>query len=251
MDSTAAFTGKADIYAKYRPSYPADYLNYLFTECGLRDDSVIADIGAGTGILTRQLLDRGLKVFAVEPNRDMRKAAERGLVGYHGFTSVNGTAEETGLPDESVDLITSAQAFHWFDTEWFRTECIRILKPEAKAALVWNCRDDDSPMVREMDAVCRDLCPDFKGFSSGNRKNTEMLSRFFRDGIYVSGKFPNNLKYDWESFIGWSLSSSYAPRVGDPHYREFADIYLDIFHKYAGNSHIVIPNYTQSYIGKV
>ncbi len=114
MESTDKFTDKAEIYAKYRPSYPLEYIEYLISEAGLNEESMIADIGSGTGIISRQLLGRGYTVIGVEPNDDMRKVAEQTLKPDSRFISVKATAENTTLNDNSVDLVTVAQAFHWF-----------------------------------------------------------------------------------------------------------------------------------------
>lgn len=128
MKTTENFTDKADIYAKYRPSYPNEYIEYLLSANELNENQIVADIGSGTGIFSRQLLDSGLHVIGVEPNDDMRKMAEQSLKRYPRFQSIKATAENTTLKENSVDLVTVAQAFHWFDKEAFKIECQRILK---------------------------------------------------------------------------------------------------------------------------
>src|SRR5882757_691421 len=126
---TTRFSNKVDNYIRYRPGYPPELLRLLKTECGLIPGSVIADIGSGTGILSRILLENGNTVFGVEPNPEMRAAAERLLADYPAFRSIAATAESTTLPAHSVDLITAAQAAHWFNHEQARREFLRILKP--------------------------------------------------------------------------------------------------------------------------
>src|SRR5207253_7675203 len=116
-------------YLKYRPSYPPEIIPLLKSECGLTAESVIADLGSGTGLLTELFLKHGNPVFGLEPNLEMRVAGERVLAKYPKFTSLSATAEATTLPDESVDMITAGQAFHWFDREKARPEFVRILKP--------------------------------------------------------------------------------------------------------------------------
>src|SRR6185437_9351452 len=113
LPSTERFSTRVENYIKYRPSYPAAVLELMRVRCGLAATSTVADIGAGTGILTELLLETGATVYAVEPNKEMRSAAEHLLSDYGRFRSVNGTAEETTLPGASVDLITASQAFHW------------------------------------------------------------------------------------------------------------------------------------------
>ena len=128
-DPTKRFSNRVENYVKYRPGYPQGVLTLLQDKCGMTGASAIADVGSGTGILTELLLQNGNRVFAVEPNRDMRAAAELLLGKHPNFTSIDGTAEATTLPDQSVEVITAGQAFHWFDREPTRREFVRILKP--------------------------------------------------------------------------------------------------------------------------
>ncbi|MDE5995582.1 MAG: class I SAM-dependent methyltransferase [Eubacterium sp.] len=120
MSNTNLFNGRAEVYTRGRPSYPKELIDELYTHYGVSSNSVIADIGSGTGKLSKQLLDKGSTVYAVEPNDDMRSIAENELSEYSKFISVSGNAEDTLLPDHSVDFITVAQAFHWFDIKKFR-----------------------------------------------------------------------------------------------------------------------------------
>ncbi|MDD1370054.1 class I SAM-dependent methyltransferase, partial [Bacillus sp. MHSD17] len=184
MKTTENFTDKADIYAKYRPSYPNEYIEYLLSANELNENQIVADIGSGTGIFSRQLLESGLHVIGVEPNDDMRKMAEQSLKRYPRFQSIKATAEHTTLKENSVDLVTVAQAFHWFDKEAFKIECQRILKQKANVALVWNSRDVTSPIIKENADICEKTCPNFKGFSGGIEETPEMFNSFFKDGKY-------------------------------------------------------------------
>lgn len=143
-DPTQRFSSRVENYSRYRPSYPRQVLELLFEECGLTAASIIADIGSGTGIMTRLFLENGNQVFAVEPNREMRQEAEWNLASYSHFVSVDATAEATTLRAGSVDFVVAAQAFHWFDREKVRPEFVRILKPEGWVVLVWNDRRPDS-----------------------------------------------------------------------------------------------------------
>ncbi|MBA2441884.1 MAG: class I SAM-dependent methyltransferase [Rubrobacter sp.] len=135
-DPTQRFSSRAGDYARYRPSYPQAVLGVLREECGLTGASVVADVGSGTGILSRLFLKNGNRVFGVEPNREMREAGERLLGGYASFTSVPGTAEATTLRNGSVDLVTAGQAFHWFQAEETRREFARVLRPGGWAVLI-------------------------------------------------------------------------------------------------------------------
>src|ERR1700733_7160637 len=143
-DATQRFSSRVDDYVRFRPGYPLEIIGLLKKECGLTANSVIADIASGTGIFTRMLLENGNRVFGIEPNDEMKRAGERFLADYPRFTSIAGTAEATTLPDGSVDIVTAAQAAHWFDGENARREFIRNLKPGGWLVLVWNDRRMDA-----------------------------------------------------------------------------------------------------------
>ena len=246
------FNGLGQTYAQYRPSYPKEFMDYLYSDIGITKGCDIADVGSGTGILTRQLIDNGHRVYAVEPNADMRFVAETELGGFDKFVSVDGTAESTTLLDNSVDFITAAQAFHWFDRQRFRAECMRIIRPGGKVVLVWNCRDETSEMVRENDVIIRKYCPDFKGYSGGMRgaESDDDFKDFFSGG-YDTKAFRNDLAFDKQGFIGRNLSSSYAPKEGDSYYQAYiADLGV-LFEKFSNDGCMVMPNITRSYAGTV
>src|SRR6201995_5650769 len=128
-DPTKRFSSRVEDYIKYRPHYPQAVVELLRDECGLTNESIIADVGSGTGILSELFLRNGNRVFGVEPNREMREAGERMLSTYGNFLSVEGRAEATTLESESVDFVTAGQAFHWFDIEGARRKFRRVLRP--------------------------------------------------------------------------------------------------------------------------
>lgn len=262
MSTTEKFTRKADLYAKYRPGYPQEFINYLCNNVGLGSNSNVADIGSGTGILSKQLLDAGCRVFCVEPNDNMRQIAENNLKGYSKFLSVNGKDENSTLEKGSIDFITVAQAFHWFDLEKFRLECQRILKPAGKVVLVWNSKVEDDPATCEREKICRRYCPDFKGFAGGqgtaglgysekSPEKPENCISFFKDGDFEFREFKNNLYSDLENFIGGVLSSSYAPNKEDKDYMPFVGELTELFRKFSIDGVLVTPNVTRSYVGEV
>lgn len=246
------FDGLGGIYARFRPGYPDFFIDDLFADVGVSRGSVLADIGSGTGILTRQLLARGCLVYAVEPNDDMRRIAEKALSGFPDFISVHGTAENTTLPDVGIDFITVAQAFHWFDREKFKLECQRVLKRNGKVILVWNNRDDKSKLVLENERINRKFCPEFKGFSGGMCGETKngALSDFFA-GPYEVREYENPLHFCKADFIGRNLSSSYALREGDDAYHAYIGELEDLFDRYCENNVLTMMNYTRCYIGSV
>ena len=246
------FTGKADIYKKYRPTYPKELLDYLYTQVGFNQDSVIADIGSGTGIFSRLLLERGSKVYCVEPNEDMRQTAEQDLSGFENFISVNGNDKNTGLADNNIDFITAAQAFHWFDRQEFKLECQRILKPGGKFMLVYNDRDDSSELIKKNYEITLKYAIDTKGHRQGGEL-PEKYADFFVDGICEHKIFRNDLKFDRESFIGRNLSSSHTPKEKtDPEkYHGLVRELGELFDEYSINGILNFPHFTQCYVGKV
>lgn len=251
MKNHEKFTGKAQVYSNYRPNYPIEYIRYLIESNCLCAESKIADIGSGTGILTRQLLQEQLKVIGVEPNDEMRQIAEASLRKEANFISINGTAEQTRIESSSVDLVTVAQAFHWFNPDAFKKECQRILKLDSKVALVWNSRDLNSRIVLENAEICRNFCPNFKGFSGGIEETPDIYAEFFRDSQYDYREFRNDLVFDLEGFIGRNLSASYAPKPDDPNYSLFIKALTEQFYRYADKEMVIFPNITKSYIGQV
>jgi SAM-dependent methyltransferase len=246
------FDGMGSVYAQFRPSYPQEFIDYLYSDIGMAKTSVIADIGSGTGILTRQLLTYTNTVFAVEPNADMRAVAEADLHCFDGFVSVNGSAESTSLEQGNIDFITVAQAFHWFDKQRFKWECKRLLKPNGKVVLVWNCRDESSDLVRENDAIIRKYCPTFKGYAGGifDEEGKADFSDFF-SGQYETKVFRNDLAFDIQGFIGRNLSGSYAPKKSDNHHASYVAELESLFEKYNNQGIIIMPNLTQCYVGSV
>lgn len=229
MDNTGKFTGKGAVYAAARPRYAEGLLEYLASKERLEPGALVADVDAGTGIFSEQLLDAGLCVIGVEPNADMRAQAEHALCGRKGYRSVCGTADAMGLPDDSVDCVTAAQAFHWFDAEAFKRECRRVLKPGGFVAIVYNMREVESPYMQAFAQLTWRFCPTFKGFSNGLDEAT--LPDFFNGTCDVKW-WDNPQLLTREAFVARALSSSRAPREGDanyPRYLEELDALFDQF----------------------
>lgn len=244
MDNTKRFSGKADIYAKARPAYAAGALAYL-SSLGLCAGTAVADVGAGTGIFSHQLLDLGCTVYAVEPNADMRSQ----MMPHPRLHLIDAPAEHTPLPDHSVQVVTAAQAFHWFDPAAFRTECRRILKPGGFVALLWNHRVESSPLVRDYDQIYRRYNPAFHGHSNGLQADDTRFWVFFNQ--FQIHTFDNDLLYDRSAFVTRALSSSYAPRAAEPAYRTFIADMNALFDQYAKDGILTMPNQTMIYTGTV
>ena len=147
------FSFKVADYVASRPDYPAALFDALATVCKLPADAAVADIGSGTGLLTQGLLQRGYRVVAIEPNASMRRAADHLLKAHTAYRSIDGCAEVIPLDTASVDLITAAQAFHWFEIDRARAECLRVLSPHGNVALIWNDRVVGDPLHVALDEV--------------------------------------------------------------------------------------------------
>lgn len=246
-NNTDKFTGKASIYAKTRPAYSKGLIHQLHEM--VVPQAIVADIGSGTGIFSKELLELGCKVYGVEPNEDMRREAEKKLRMYSNFQQVNGAAERTTLPDRSVDLITVAQAFHWFDKEKFKVECHRILHDNGHILLVWNSRVPDHPLVKENEAIFRRYCREFTGFSGGISFDNEGIETFFCKVEVL--KYPNNLYVDKQTFIGRNLSASYSLKEEDVEYQSYVNELEELFEKYQKDGILCVPNETIAYFGNL
>jgi len=250
IDSTQRFSSRVENYLRYRPGYPPAILDLLKDECGLTSASVVADIGSGTGILTELFLRNDNPVFAVEPNREMRAAAERLLGKYANFTSRSGAAEATTLPEQSVDFITAGQAFHWFEREPARREFLRILKPGGRTVLIWNERSMASPFAKAYEDLLRTYGTDYEAV---NHKHTaaKMIRSFFGVNGYELAHFPNRQILDWEGLKGRLLSSSYAPEPGHPRHAPMLNALNALFSGYQTSGTVVFEYDTLVYYGQL
>jgi ubiquinone/menaquinone biosynthesis C-methylase UbiE len=247
-DHTERFSDRVETYAKYRPGYPDDVIR-LFRGL-VAPPATVADIGSGTGILTRQLLNSQYDLYAVEPNEAMRREAERTLSDCSGFHSVPGTAEATTLSDRSVDLITCAQAFHWFDRVKTKMEFSRILKINGVAALLWNEREEDASAVnRAYDKLLNEMVPEYQS-ASHRRTTEEEIRTFFAPGEAELRTFANHQTMDREGFIGRLISSSYVPNVGQPGHAEIIEAAHKVFDAYQVEGRITFDYETKVYIGR-
>jgi SAM-dependent methyltransferase len=233
IDPKERFSNRVDDYVRYRPSYPRALFDRIAADCRLTDTSVVAEIGSGTGIFARCLLDSGVgKLIGVEPNAKMRAAAEAALGGESRFTSLDGSAENTGLTTASIDLVAAAQAFHWFDPPRARAEFARILKPGGLVALVWNQRSD-TPLNREWAEMLERFAPDYANVREQDRAEPSKIRSFFAPQAPRSATFPNEQRLDEEGLRGRLTSSSYAPAKGSASYDAALDRTSEIFHRHA------------------
>lgn len=242
-DTVNRFSNRVANYVKYRPGYPDEMFSVFRERMNWTAESVVADIGSGPGISSKPFLDRGNKVFGVEPNEAMRAAAEELMSGYPKFVSVEGNAENTTLPDASVDLVIAAQAFHWFDPEKAPREFARIARPEGFLALIWNERWLDSdPFHVEYESFLKRYANDYDAVRH-DRLDTAVLSRFFAKP-FAQAAFPNAQLFDFQGLRGRALSSSYMPAEDDERLPQLESDLKSLFDKYAENGRIQVSYQT-------
>ena len=255
LNATTRFSTRVADYIQYRPHYPVEIIDLLAETCGLTPDSIVADIGSGTGILSKLFLENGNPVIGVEPNKEMREAGEKYLSEFGRFTSMDGTAETSLVPTRSMDFALAGQAFHWFDREKSRTEFKRILKPEGVAVLVWNDRriesaTDCAPFLREYEALLKQYAIDYDKINHKNIQDKAVFATFF-GGPFFEARFDNLQRFDFAGLMGRLNSSSYAPPADHPNYVPMAKRVKEIFEAHQHNDKVTFEYDTRVYYGLV
>ncbi|MDQ3927639.1 MAG: class I SAM-dependent methyltransferase [Chloroflexota bacterium] len=251
-DVTQRFSTRVENYIKYRPHYPPEVLQTLQQRCGLTPASVIADVGSGTGILTEVFLRNGNLVYGIEPNQEMREAAERLLAAYPNFRSLDARAEAIGLPGESVDIVTAGQAYHWFDRAGARAEFARILKPGGWVALVWNLRQTGTtPFLRAYEHLLNTYGTDYSDVHFRGDDSEDSLHDFYGgDGPQVE-TFSNSQYFDYAGLEGRLLSSSYTPEPGHPNHQPMLAALKSIFDEHQVDGKVTFLYNTRLYYGRL
>lgn len=216
-DPTQRFGDRVDDYVRFRPDYPAALLDWLGSA------QTVADLGAGTGIFTTQLLERGHTVHAVEPNAAMRAA----MAPHDRLTLHEGTADATGLPDGSVDLLVAAQAFHWFEPVAAAKEARRILRPEGGVALVFNNRRRDGADMQAYLELLNTHGTDFKKVERHDKIAGRAVAFF--GGPFETQVFPHHQDLDREGLRGRLRSCSYLPAEGEAGHEAVMQASDDLF----------------------
>jgi SAM-dependent methyltransferase len=250
-DAKQRFSNRVADYVRYRPSYPSALVDLLREECGLRPDHLVADVGSGTGILSRMFLENGNRVFGVEPNGEMRSAGEEYLSAFKNFSSVAGCAEATTLPGASVDFVTVAQAFHWFEPAATRCEFLRILRSTGFVVIVWNERlFDTTPFLREYEALLHRFANDYAKVSESYPRPAQ-IQDFFAANTFLQKSFPNFQKFDCDGVGGRLRGSSYAPSPDQPAFAPMMAELERIFNSHQHHGQVRMDYTTHIYFGQL
>ena len=250
METVERFSNRVENYVKYRPTYPPEVLQLFVDKMNLQTDSVVADIGAGTGISTKIFLENGNPVFAVEPNAAMREAAAEFLKDFPKLTLVNSTSEATTLETDSVDLVIAAQAFHWFKQAETRTEFARILKDKGYVALIWNERQlDSTEFLKDYENHLIEFGTDYEKIRHDNI-TTKTLQNFFQKD-FKEAVFQNKQTVDFDGLKGRMLSASYVPAPENPRFPAMLKNLETLFAEHAENGRIDILYDTKIFYGQI
>lgn len=253
-DPKLRFSNRAEGYAKYRPGYPAEMLTFIEATCGLSKASVVADSGSGTGLLSELFLENGYRVFGVEPNREMRAAAERRLGSHPRFESVAASAEATTLAAASVDLVASGNSFHWFDAEAARAEFSRILKPGGHVAVVLNAPAKTGTPFLEAHAQLLSEHATGAGGRIGAYESVEDLHggvEAFFEGGYETAGFPSTRRLDLEELKGLVFSYSTMPAEGGPGSEALLHDLEAVFRANESGGRVVVEYVARVYCGRL
>jgi SAM-dependent methyltransferase len=250
-DGKQRFSNRVADYVRYRPSYPSALVDLLRDECGLRPDCVIADVGSGTGILSKMFLENGNHVFGVEPNDEMRRAGEEYLSAFKKFSSIVGSAEATTLADASLDFVTVAQAFHWFEPAAAHTEFQRILRREGFVVIVWNDRlFDTTPFLREYEALLHRFGNDYAKVSESYPRQAQ-IQEFFAPNTFSHKSFPNFQEFDFDGVRGRLRGSSYVPSPDQPAFAPMMVELERIFNAHQQDGQVRMDYTTHVYFGRL
>lgn len=246
-DNTYKFKNKADFYENSRPSYPKEILT-IFQKFGVNTDTLIADLGAGTGKFTRVIADLNCNIFAIEPNLDMFNMGKKMCSELKNVKFINAKAENTTILDGSIDYITIAQAFHWLDKEKCETEFKRILKPHGKVMIVYNSKIVDDEFTKAYENHLKSFNNSKENDDYLCKKNSSL--NFLSKNIEIN-QYSNKQILNCAGLLGRALSLSYTPLEGNTRYEEFIDGIKEIFAKYNLNDNVELFYKTEIFVGEL
>ena len=248
LTPTNRFSSRADNYFKYSPGYPQVITSFLEQQLGLQKDSRIADIGSGTGLFAELLLQKGYKVICIEPEEEMRRAAQARLGHYSNFISRRHKAESTGLRSTSIDLIIMAQAFHWPNPEDARKEFQRVLKPGRYTVLACNIQKTDTAFLQ----AYADLKETYRiDEDPATTTDEPPITALFGQGGFQKTIFPNVQLLNFDALKGQLLSVSNIPLPGHPSYETMISALVQLFVACNENGFVRMEFETNLYWGRL
>jgi SAM-dependent methyltransferase len=253
-DSTQRFSNRVAYYVRSRPGYPETLIDFFRSSLSLNPAHVIADVGSGTGILSKLFLQNGNRVIGIEPNGPMREAGEKFLGAYPRFRSINGTAEATTLGECSVDFVIAGQAFHWFDAEKASAEFRRVLRAGGWCAMIWNeRRSENSGFNAAYDRFIDQFTGDRRTAQTrgGSIGAEPSLRKFFGQTSFEMHALENYQILDWQGLLDRVYSSSYMPLPDDPTNVPMTAALREIFDAFSSNGQIRIEYETRVYFGQL
>ena len=252
IDPKRRFSSRVDNYSKFRPSYPEDIISFLESVKILYRDSIIADIGSGTGILSELFLKNGNLVFGIEPNIDMRNAAELFLRKYQNFHSIDGSAECTNMDENSINIITVGQAFHWFDRIKARKEFRRILKSEGFVVIIWNNRKrSGSKFLEQYEDLLLTYGTDYRKISDIQIDFEQFYGVGKNSEGFIREVFENYQLLNYPGLKGRLLSTSYSPLDDHPNYNNMITELEKIFEENNQKGLVKFDYETEVYYGRL
>jgi len=217
-----AFTGRAQAYTKARPSYPDEAIKYIRKI--ISENAIIADVGAGTGKFTELLARCAYKIYAVEPNSDMRGQLEITLASFPNAEVIDGLAEATSLYDQSVDVITCAQTLNRVDANIFRSECCRIGKANPIVISLYNYE---------------------RGKTHSVLRYEKSTSSFYKNPVVR--EFPNPIYFTRDRWLSYHLSMEGVPQESEAGYEAYFAEQNEIFNCHSENGLILMDFVTNVY----
>jgi SAM-dependent methyltransferase len=249
MGSTR-FSDRVDEYARYRPRYAPAIVDVLQAAGVLPLEGKVADLGAGTGLLSEVFLNHGYAVCGVEPDANMLRRADRELAKYGPFLPIHGSAEATTLPDAAVDFVAAGQAFHWFNPGRTRVECQRVLRQGGGAALIWNERcPGGNAFAGAYERLLEHFGQDYQGARLGRVVQQRGGVDVFFDGCYTAETISGRFVLDYERLKGFLLSCSYAPLLNHPAHESMFARLDELFAEYERRGQVIFPMETRIYYG--
>jgi ubiquinone/menaquinone biosynthesis C-methylase UbiE len=252
LDPITVYSSKAEKYHRYRWSYAPEAIRFILITTGISTNSVIADIGAGTGILTRNFIVLAQQIYAIEPNLEMAAFARKNLLRDASFIGgakchiISSRAEALALPDDSIDLLTAAQAVHWFEPYTAWREFQRILKPGGWLAILRNY-GTDLDLGEALQKIYPTNC-DSEAAMIGKRAHHEF---YFTGKGYHKKTYPFTSILSWEDFLGAISTASYAPDEGTSVYLNFKKQARDIYNRFRKSDHLEMKGETEVYLGQL